>query len=147
MDNEIESSTSLYWKRGPMQCILIGDPACPILKRWTLKTPFLKFRIHKFFANTHDRDTHDHPWPFLTFVLWGSYDDINLDGKVDHLRIGSIRYRSAIHAHKTFAGPKGCITFVVSPYESREWGFFPEGKWMHWRKYMKKFGSGMQCDE
>lgn len=140
-----ESSDQL-WEHGPLACYLIGDPECPILKRYTLKVPFLKFRIHKFFPNTSDRDTHDHPWAFLTCVVQGSYDDVRLDGKVDHLRAGSIRYRSATHAHKTYAGDKGCTTIVIGPHASREWGFFVNKVWTPWQEYMAKFGHGMQCE-
>lgn len=144
---EIEDSSLLLWKKGPIRCYLIGDPDCPILKRWTLKLPLLKFRIHRFFPNTKDRDTHDHPWGFLTFVVQGGYDDVSIDGKVDKMRPGSIRWRSAHHTHQTFAGDKGCITLVVGPHAHREWGFFPDGKWMYWKDYMRKFGHGMQCDD
>jgi hypothetical protein len=135
------------WEHGPFACYLIGDPACPILKRWRLKLPWIKVRLHKFFPNTRDRDTHDHPWPFLTICLAGAYEDVRLDGKSDHIRRGSIRWRSATHSHRTFAGPKGCWTIVIGPHERREWGFFPDGKWMPWKKYMTKFGHGMQCDD
>jgi hypothetical protein len=144
-----ESSLEL-WKRGPLTCYLIGDPECPILKRITFKVPLIpwKFRLHKFYPNTSDRDTHDHPWWFVTIVLRGGYKDVALDGTVDNMRPGSIRFRPAHHAHKTFAGPKGCTTFVFGPDSFREWGFFPDGgPWMPWKRYMALFGHGMQCND
>lgn len=147
MSQELKDSSEELWSHGPISCFLIGDPACPILKRWTLKIPKVKFRIHKFFPDTSDRDTHDHPWPFLTICLRGSYTDVRLDGKTDIVRAGSVRWRSATHAHKTFAGPNGCLTVVIGPHAQREWGFFVDKKWMHWRTYMTKFGHGMQCEE
>lgn len=146
---EPRESAEELWKHGPLTCYLIGDPACPILKRVTFRIPVIgyKLRLHKFYPDTSDRDTHDHPWWFITVVLRGGYKDVALDGKVDNLRPGSIRFRSAHHAHKTFAGPKGCTTFVFGPDAFREWGFFPDGKWMPWKKYMAKFGHGMQCGD
>lgn len=148
MDAQPHRDSSIeLWKRGPFTCYLIGDPACPILKRITLKFPLFKVRLHRFFPNTSDRDTHDHPWSFLTIVVQGGYTDVTLDGKVDKMRPGSIRWRSADHAHKTFAGPKGCTTIVIGPHASRTWGFFVDGKWMQWKVYMARFGHGMQCDE
>lgn len=143
----LNDSSVCLWHHGPMTCYLIGDPACPILKRWTLKFPWIKVRLHHFYPNTRDRDTHDHPWPFLTFVLWGSYLDVRLDGRKERMRFGKVRYRSATHAHRTYAGPHGCLTLVIGPYERRVWGFFTDGKWMPWRKYMEKYGHGMVCDE
>src|ERR1700756_4366564 len=67
----------------------IGPPDCPILYRWTLfgnderdeegnvvrRYP-VKFMVHHFLLNADDRDVHDHPRPFWTFVLWGGYDDM-----------------------------------------------------------------------
>jgi hypothetical protein len=144
---ELKDSSKLLWEHGPLACYLIGDPNCPILKRWRIDAFGLKLRLHKFYANTKDRDTHDHPWPFLTICLKGGYDDVRLDGKVDKVRAGSIRWRSIKHAHQTFAGPNGCTTIVIGPRASREWGFFHEGKWMHWKQYMARFGHGMQCDD
>jgi hypothetical protein len=143
----MDETSRTLWKRGPLTAFEIGDAACPILRRYTLTTPWLKFRLHHFYPGTSDRDYHDHPWPFLTFVLHGGYIDERLDGRQDKLSAGSVRYRSAHHAHKTFAGPKGCWTFVVGPHERREWGFFVNNRWMDWRTYTKKFGSGMSCDE
>lgn len=147
LTEEPKESSELLWQHGPFSCYLIGDPSCPILKRITLKLPLIKVRLHRFYPNTSDRDTHDHPWSFWTLVLQGGYEDVHLTGKVDHMRVGSLRFRSAHHAHKTYAGPKGCTTLVIGPHTQREWGFFPEGKWMHWKSYMKKFGHGMVCDE
>jgi hypothetical protein len=145
--DEFKDSSKLLWKRGPVACRLIGDPDCPILKRWTLDALGRKWRLHKFFPNTKDRDTHDHPWPFLTICLAGEYKDVRLDGHIDRIHRGSIRYRSATHAHQTFAGPKGCWTIVIGPKPRRDWGFFPDGKWLFWKEYMAKFGHGMSCDD
>lgn len=148
MNPEPTDSVTELWKHGPLRCMLIGDPACPILKRWTLRLPLSALRLHRFYPNTSDRDTHDHPWWFITIVLQGGYDDVHLTGKVDKLRRGSVRFRSAHHAHKTYAGPNGCWTLILSPKASRSWGFFPNrGKWIPWQKYMQKYGHGMVCDE
>lgn len=72
---------------------VIGPAECPILHRWTL-VPWgehtdgpgregsgrpkrrWKLLLHHFLANADDRDVHDHPRPFWTFVLCGYYDDM-----------------------------------------------------------------------
>jgi len=65
----------------PFRPEVIGDPECPILHRWTFLGDRLarrlpvKLLLHHFLPNADDRDTHDHPRPFWTFVLWGGYDD------------------------------------------------------------------------
>lgn len=46
----------------------------PYLKRWYLfrTKPFAVF-LHRFFRSDEDRALHDHPWPFITFILWRGY--------------------------------------------------------------------------
>lgn len=105
---------------------VIGRPECPILLRRTLLSGRLgKVMLHEFLPTSRDRDHHDHPAAFLTIVLRGGYDDVRLDGRVDRLRAGSIRYRSATHAHKTCAGPRGATTLVLMGPKVRAWGFSP----------------------
>lgn len=71
-----------------MKAELIGDPACPILKRWTLipwgekgtkheaKEQRFKLLLHHFLPNADERHPHDHPRAFVTFVFRGGYDDM-----------------------------------------------------------------------
>jgi hypothetical protein len=55
----------------------IGPPDCPIIYRWTLfDVGDLKLMVHRFPGGSDDRDVHDHPRPFWTFVVWGGYDDL-----------------------------------------------------------------------
>lgn len=62
----------VFWER-----FTIGNPDCPIMHRLTIvRHPRLgSARLHNFCPNADDRDVHDHPWNFLTFVLRGYYDD------------------------------------------------------------------------
>lgn len=75
------------WLREPF---IVGPDECPIMYRWAViggasptSKPLLfpgfkrwTLKVHHFMPNRDDRDVHDHPWPFLTVVLWGSYDDL-----------------------------------------------------------------------
>jgi len=61
----------------------IGPPECPLFYRWTLLAPRFRRRVafkvmvHRFIPNRQDADVpHDHPRPFITFVLRGGYDDL-----------------------------------------------------------------------
>lgn len=145
---------------------VIGVPECPLLHRWTLldvgrRVPDpskpermirsgFKFMVHHFLPESRDRDPHDHPRPFLTVVLRGGYENHEkvADGivRVEHMKPGTIRLRSATHAHTTYAGSNGCWTFVVMGPLERPWGFWKDGKWWPWRIYEEKFGHGMRCD-
>lgn len=71
----------LRWLRNPE---VVGPPDCPILHRWTIigghsgrdRGPLdFKLMVHRFLPNADDRDPHDHPRGFLTFVLRGGYLD------------------------------------------------------------------------
>jgi hypothetical protein len=83
------------WRRDPDR---IGHPDCPNIVRWTpLSPPWRrstlangyrirvtpKVMLHRFLPTADDRDPHDHPWPFVTLVLAGRYDDL---APCDHCR-------------------------------------------------------------
>lgn len=105
--------------------------------------------IHIFSRPDEDRELHDHPWGFLTVVLFGGYDEISHklndggepmvqpglfpgDDKPilipDRLRWLSLRKRPATHAHKiTRLHTKKVVTLVIRDNgRSREWGFWCE---------------------
>jgi hypothetical protein len=132
-----------HWLRCPE---VIGPEPCPIIHRWTIcKVRGRKLFLHHFLANVDERDLHDHPWPFVTFVLWGRYDDITEDGR-ERLRAGSWASREALHTHRTHAGPKGAWTVVLTGRWKRRWGFWRDETWWPWREYERAYGPGMRCD-
>jgi hypothetical protein len=69
---------------------IVGPNDCPIMHRWAIfggaspsSKPLLfpgfkrfTLKVHHFLPNRDDRDVHDHPWPFVTIVLAGGYDDL-----------------------------------------------------------------------
>jgi hypothetical protein len=136
-----------------MERMTIGPPECPIMKRLTIvrHRRFGSLRLHLFMPNADDRDVHDHPWPFLTLVVSGWYDDMKNDGEGIVLRErmsrGKVRYRSATHQHRTRVGPDGCLTVVVTGPVVRGWGFLRDGRWIPWRRYEALHGWGMRCDD
>lgn len=138
----------VVWQRPRAACHLIGDPDCLLIKRWTIKLPLtaFKLRVHRMYPLTADRDPHDHPWHFITLVVRGSYDDVRRDGKVTRMQPGTLRFRSSMHTHQTFAGPAGAWTVVLCWPVSRRWGFWRDGTWWDHTPYKQKFGSGMTCE-
>jgi hypothetical protein len=131
---------------GPWE--LIGPADCPIMWRRTLiANRFGKVLLHRFMPNASDRDPHDHPSSFLTFVLRGGYDDVQPDGTVDEVRAPTIRFRRAEHAHITRVTSAGAVTVVAMFRKRRSWGFWRDGRWYPWRSYEKKFGLNWRCDE
>lgn len=141
----------LRWLRSPE---IIGDPACPIMRRWTIVGEHsgkdrgrldFKLMVHHFLPNADDRDMHDHPRPFVTLVLRGAYQDRTDDG-VENMTPGRIRLRRAEHKHITRVCTRGCWTVVGMGPLQREWGFWKGHSWLPWRKHGELYGFGMRCD-
>lgn len=125
-------ATKLVWGE------FLGPEECPYMRRWFLQTPLGTVRLHHFWRGDDDRALHDHPWGFVTFVLAGGYTDVTPTGR-EVLRPGSVRYRPAHHLHRVEAdGP--AWTFVVSGPKRRSWGFVDHDGWMHWSKWLGRYG-------
>lgn len=83
-----------------------------------------RLMLHYFPPQGPSPKYHDHPWPFVTLVLWGGYADVSVtpDGRdvIEHLPPGTIRFRSANHRHKT-ANKRRCVTLVLAGADERQW--------------------------
>ena len=136
-------------KPGKIEVEVIGPPGCPILFRRTLvSNRFFKILLHEFLPKASDRDPHDHPRGFFTFVYRGDYIDVQPDGRWEWLRAPSFAFRRATHAHTTTVGPNGCKTLVIMGPLRRDWGFFRAGKWYPWRVYESLFDhGGFRCPD
>jgi hypothetical protein len=93
------------------------------MKRWVLDCHWFSLRLHHWYYSDDSRAFHDHPWGFISIVLSGSYTDISPAGR-DHLSVGSIRYRPALHRHTVQVSPGGCWTFLITGPVIRKWGFW-----------------------
>lgn len=125
----------------------LGDEGNPYLRRWVLSTRFGSIRLHKWTCGDDDRNFHDHPWWFITFVLAGSYRDVSPDGE-DILHRGSIRFRRAHHRHTIYTD--GATTLLITGPPKRIWGFWIKKhngreKFIRAREYFFRFGHH-HCD-
>lgn len=133
----------------------LGRASCPYLRRWVFNFgPAGSVRVHHWTASDDPRALHDHAWWFLTLVIKGGYTDATVNPPdeawekyvgMDHLHAGSVRYRSAYHAHSVIVDPGGCWTVMLTGPVSRDWGFWVDGTWMRMRKYFKLHGDH-PCD-
>ena len=129
----------------------LGFPEHPYLVRWIFPLPFgWSLRLHHWHSSDDTRYPHDHTWWFLTFVFWGRYADASplyhegkgLGWKYDHLRMFSLRFRSADHRHAVII-PKGetCWTILLTGKKFRGFGFWlNEFKRMKANKYFFTYG-------
>ncbi len=119
----------------------LGRPECPYLRRWVLDFKLFSLRVHRWLASDDPRHRHDHPWWFLTLVLWGGYTDDSLVSQ-DKLGFLSVRYRPSSWAHTVRVKEGGCWTVMLTGPEVREWGFWVNGtRWRKRNKYFYEFGN------
>lgn len=114
------------------------------VRRWYIETRWFSVRIHHWLHSDDDRNFHDHPWWFLTFVLQGGYKDFTPSG-VEELRAGMLRYRPALHRHTVKVNSGGCWTILVTGPKVRKWGFWVGRKFRKSNKYFLEWGKHI-CD-
>lgn len=109
------------------------------MERWVLNVGLFSIRIHHWRSSDDGRFFHDHPWNFITLVLRGSYVDVSTSGR-ESMTLGTIRYRSATHAHTTEVAPSGCWTIVLTGPVVRRWGFWVKDRWVKANKFFLTYG-------
>lgn len=108
----------------------------PYLKRWYVfrTNPFAIF-IHRFFRSDEDRALHDHPWSFITFIIWRGYNEYQADGVHRRWPL-TVHYRPATHRHRVeLIDGKPCWTIVFRFREHRMWGFWEKSGFIPWNKW------------
>ena len=135
-----------------------GGNRCPTyLYRWTLfqpRRPRWLWRgfgvyLHHFVGDDWSRDLHDHPKRFISIGLWGAYCETVGHGSdlVGSRRIYIapwIRTFPAEHIHRlSLIQGRPCWTLVIVLRSVREWGFWHDGQWIHWKDYVKGSASAI----
>ena len=107
-----------------------------------LKSRLLSIYVHKFVASDDDMPPHDHPWPSLSFVLSGVYQEkvfvtgehagIKRFSESRTISRGDIVFRSPWFTHYIFIGsllgPYPVTLFIAGPRIRR---------WFFWKKDLK----------
>lgn len=107
--------------------------------------------LHIMRRPDEDRCLHDHPWWFVSLVLWGGYWEefqaktgggvVVGDGSGGYAfrqmrfnRPGMLLFRPALHTHRIVELPKGkAVTLVLRGPARRNWGFRrTDGSWLAW---------------
>jgi hypothetical protein len=122
----------------------IGGSERPYMLRWYLipRNRWLNLYLHKFMRDDDDRALHDHPWWFVSIMLWGQYTEVLAQGTAGSVRgVGDIAYRPAEHRHRVVLDerdgkPVPAWTLVITGPKSREWGFWCPKGFVHWQKFV-----------
>lgn len=135
-----------------------GDADKPYLTRYTLvDTGRWQLCLHVFHRSDWTRDLHDHPWNFLSLILWGGYYEETPNGVKKLYRPGQLLYRKAEHIHRvqllckrdatpiekryekvnkeelTYLPRRKAVTLVLMSNRRRTWGFWePQADGISW---------------
>jgi hypothetical protein len=113
------------------------------LKRWFIihdnKGPKKTWHVylHNMLRSDADKELHDHPWWFISIILWGGYWEETERGR-EFLRPGRIIFRPAAWRHRVHL-PEGrqSWSLVLTGVKERSWGFWTETGFVGWREWGK----------
>lgn len=107
-----------------------------------VRTPWFEIKLHFMHGPDPERDPHDHPWPFLSLILRGSYIERR------HVTWSPMTQWYSLHphrwynwmpdptkAHRITSVEPGTVTLVLAAGRRREWGFHTRDGWVSWREY------------
>ena len=117
----------------------LGRPECPYMTRWVLDLGWFAIRLHHWVASDDQRNPHDHPFWYITFILWGGYQDKSPSGDT-RMHVGKVACRRASHQHTVLVDRGGCWSLLLTGPETREWGFWVGGKFRRRNKYFFEHG-------
>ena len=117
--------------------VIINCDGDPYLLRWyLLRTKPVAIYIHKFVRSDEDRALHDHPWDFIVIPIWQGYYEFSDKGKVRVWPLWSCAHRYSTYRHRVeLVQGKPAWSIFIRFERNREWGFWPEGGWIHWKQW------------
>ena len=123
----------------------VVHPSDPLLVRYILfRIPGFGIYLHHLLRSDYDRALHDHPWPFTTILLTGSYIEVH-DQTTDGLEEAVLRKRwSVLHRpakwrHRLVLS-KPIWTLLFVGQRERKWGFWLPTGWCWWRQHNQELG-------
>lgn len=87
-----------------------------------LKTRWFNIYLHQLDAPNWHPTCHDHPWNFITILLWNGYQEFS-EGKFWRRRAGSILYRPANFAHNVITPYGTSWSLIFTTKKTRDWAF------------------------
>lgn len=117
--SDIYAGSSLYMRRW-----LVGPKWGPGL------------RLHHIARGDATPEMHDHPFSFLSFVLWGGYVEHRPDRQPRTVRPWSFVFHRAEDLHRLELD-RTAWTFVIRGPIRRTWGFMTAEGWVPWREFVQ----------
>jgi hypothetical protein len=137
-----KTGSELRW--GFLEGIDIGREGDPYLDRLRIiQSPLCSIYLHHIHRPDIEIDPHDHPWSFISIVITGDYtEEVWPDKRDSSLSYTSWRRRWSAHkmdresAHIITETRKPLWTLVITGPKRTSWGFWRNGEFTPWRKYM-----------
>jgi len=106
-----------------------------------LTTPWFGIKLHRIYRPDKQRDVHSHPWPFVSFILLGSYVEYTYDadtGDLDVHRCAWINTKGLRQYHTiTSVSRRPVWTLVFHGRKQQTWGFLTKDGLKAWYDYEK----------
>lgn len=130
----------MFTKKLIYGCDARGDADTIYLVRYILfRSEWLSIYFHIFYRSDAD-DMHDHPWPFVSLLLWRGYIECTTQGR-SRKYPGMLLFRPATWIHRVeLIDGKKAASLVVRGRIVRDWGFITKNGWVKWTSYFRKMG-------
>lgn len=128
---------------------VIGENGNVYMRRISIiTTPWFSIKLHRIYRPDQQRDLHDHPWWFVSFVLWGMYvEDVPhhctpeccCTEETEPRVIRWFNWKRAIDRHSICwtSQPGPILSLVITGPVQRVWGFWTREGWVRWNEYEK----------
>lgn len=120
-----------------------GETEVYLRRLYLVQTPWFGVKLHWIHRPDTDRHLHDHPWWFVSFVLWGGYEEIvpyagDYKGKdIEYRDISWFNFKRATDSHRIVCLHESpTLTLVINGPKTRTWGFHTENGFVPWRQYL-----------
>lgn len=116
-----------------------GDPY--MCRYRLLRLPAFRIFLHHILRSDEENELHDHPWAFVSLILWSGYLEV-LPDRRRLVRAGDIIRHRATDSHRLILRrPAWTLVFVTG--RKRLWGFHTDSGWMSYRDFLdRKYGHG-----
>jgi hypothetical protein len=123
--------------------VIEGATGDPYLARYKLfRCPWFKVFLHHILRSDEDPDLHDHPWNFVSLILWSGYIEHLPGDVVRRMRAWDVIRHRARDAHRLILD-RPAWTLVLVTGKKRSWGFHTRQGWMPFPAYFdRKYGRG-----
>lgn len=128
---------------GLVRRVMIPAPdGTDYLRRWQINLPFgFAIYFHKIFQSDGDRDLHDHPWDFLSILVWGNYIETTPGRNYRLKKWFNFHWAEDLHQLTLFKKngvEQPVYTIILRGRRKRDWGFMTRYGWVRWDVYNRQ---------